>query len=119
MARVEEVDSEFLGGGVGPVRAFSGNEGVGSGGGDFFNFGGGSSGDKSDTATLCGAADGSVDGAFDGCLAAGAEFCERNIPIGNESDGASEAFQEGFGGGHAEESGENGVVAEFRVQIEG
>lgn len=92
VAGVEEVDVGFFGGGVAPVGAFAGDEGVDSGGGGFEDAGSGSAGNDGDVFCHWRASGGQVDSAIHGVLEGFPEFFSFDFVHDAEADGLAVAF---------------------------
>lgn len=122
MACIEDVQSQFIGQGSGPMGSFAGDEGVHAGPGGLAEFIAGAAGDDANTAADLGAA-----GEQEGILAhrsseALGQFLAGKAKGGGgigQTDLLPLGFEEGPESGQAEGAGEAGVVAQFGVGIEG
>lgn len=119
VAGVEDVQSQVVGEGGGPVGAFAGDEGVEAGFGGLAQFGAGTAGDHTDGAADLGASR-EEDGGGTGRLGeTGAEGLAIEAAFASEADRLALGFEEWLRGGQADGAGELDGIAEARVGVEG
>lgn len=119
VAAVDEIDADFFGEGVTPVGAFAGDEGVDAGFGNGGDFGACAAGHDADLAAGGGAARAEMDAGAGGGGEAGDEFVAADFGLDFGAVFGAFRFHEVAGGFEAEGAGEDGVVAEGGMEIEG
>ena len=118
VAAVDEIDADFLGEGVAPVRAFAGDEGVDAGLGDGGDFGACAAGHDADFPAGGGTAGAEVDAGAGGGGETLHELIAADFGFDLGAVFGALGLHEIAGGFEAEGAGEDGVVAEGGMEIE-
>jgi hypothetical protein len=119
VAAVDEIDADFFGEGVAPVGAFAGDEGVDAGLGDGGDFGACAAGHDADFPAGGGATRADMHAGAGGGGEALHEFIAADFGLDLRAVFGALGLHEIAAGFEAEGAGEDGVVAEGGMEIEG